>query len=275
MGLIMSEQNQQSVLLGKIAAYTGILVKDPGSTIFVSLAETYRKLGVYDDARQIIAKGIKSHPDFAPAYVVLGRVLCQLDNFDDSIEAFSRALELACDSLAALVGFARVQILLGNEVEARELLLKARQLSPADAIINKLLLSLPQMDGQVGEQEEKSGFDDDQGEVSELASPTLAALYQLQGLSEKALIVYQQLSDQDPDNLDLRRKIKELEGELQLNNNLDNGGDSIITPLIPSESGSIRIEDSVAVTDDDFAGETVLDTLNRWLNNIQLRRENV
>ncbi len=34
----MTEQNQQSLLLGKIAAYTEILVKDPNSTIFVSLA---------------------------------------------------------------------------------------------------------------------------------------------------------------------------------------------------------------------------------------------
>ena len=140
----MTDQNKQSLLLGKIAAYTEILVKDPSSTIFVSLAETYRKMGMLEDARQIIEKGLSVHPDFGPAQIVLGRVLCQLDDFDGSVAAFERALELDQDSLAALVGYARVQILLGNEVAARQLLLRARKLSPADPVINKLLLSLPE-----------------------------------------------------------------------------------------------------------------------------------
>jgi len=89
----MTDQYQQSLLLGKIAAYTEILVKDYNSTIFVSLAETYRKLGMFDDARQIISKGLTLHPDFSPAYIVLARTLCQLEDYSGSVTAFEQALE--------------------------------------------------------------------------------------------------------------------------------------------------------------------------------------
>jgi len=88
----MIDQNQQSLLLGKIAAYTEILVKDPSSTIFISLAETYRKMGMFDDARQIITKGLDLHSDVSPAYIVLARILCQLEDFDGSVVAFDTLL---------------------------------------------------------------------------------------------------------------------------------------------------------------------------------------
>ena len=253
----MTDQNMQSLLLGKIAAYTEILVKDPSSTIFVSLAETYRKMGMFEDARQIIQKGLELHPDFGPAHIVLGRVLCQLDDFDGSVSAFSRALELDSESLAALVGYARVQILLGDEIAARELLLHARELSPADPVINKLLLSLPEDCPvfNVAEEivEEKVA---PAAEATPLISTTLADLYLEQGLTAKALDIYQKLSRENPDDLTLRRRLKEVEALLTagpVTTTCDNSG------LVVGDSD----EDSV------------LKTLNLWLTNIRLRRTNV
>ena len=73
----MTEQNQQSSLLGNIAAYTEILAKDPNSTIFVSLSEAYRKMGMLDDARDVIKRGLINNPEYAPAHIDLARILCQ------------------------------------------------------------------------------------------------------------------------------------------------------------------------------------------------------
>ena len=67
----MTEQNQQSSLLGKVAAYTEILAKDPDSTIFVSLSEAYRKMGMLDEAKDVAERGLKKNPQFSPAYIVL------------------------------------------------------------------------------------------------------------------------------------------------------------------------------------------------------------
>jgi tetratricopeptide (TPR) repeat protein len=282
----MTDQNQQSLLLGKIAAYTEILVKDSNSTIFVSLGETYRKMGMLDDARQIISKGLTLHSDFSPAYIVLARTLCQLEDYSGSVVAFKRALDLDVESLAALVGYARVQILLGEEQSARELLLKARHLTPADPIINKLLLSLPDVPDL---KDQGIDVDTDQGvepvdNSTSLVSSTLADLYLAQGLSQKALHLYQRLSVKSPDDLSLRRRVKELERQLKDENSvvLDKDDTLQTEPL----QGTIDSDDSFTVAEpevehhngtaeDEVVVESVIETFNRWLHNIQRRRGNV
>ena len=272
----MTDQNQQSLLLGKIAAYTEILVKDPSSTIFVSLAETYRKMGMFDDSRQIISKGLQLHSDFSPAYIVLARALCQLEDFQGSVAAFEQALELDNESLAALVGYARVQILLGAEESARELLLRARNISPADPIINKMLLSLPvKIDISVAEPvEEVVPTDEVVNPPSPLVSSTLAELYLAQGLKEKALDLFQKLSDKNPDDLTLRRRIRELEGHFA-DETLGASEQSVPVSSVLEEVQSC---DSEANEIDDVTGpveDQILVTLNSWLYNIQKRRGNV
>ncbi len=271
----MDEHNQQSLLLGKIAAYTEILVKDPSSTIFVSLAETYRKMGMLEDARQIISKGLNLHSDFSPAYIVLARVLCQLEDFAGSNAAFEKALTFDPESLAALVGYARVQILLGENNTARELLLRARQLSPADPVINKLLLSLPEESEIVVEETDSLIEKNDQLEDSSvsLVSPTLADLYLSQGLTEKGLELYQQLSAQNPDDLNLRRKVKEL--ETQLLDEKQTVVDESVAPANQQEDLPLDSDEVVVGSAGDSVEESALVVLNQWLANIQQRRGNV
>jgi len=286
------EQNQQSLLLGKIAAYTEILVKDPNSTIFVSLAETYRKMGMFEDARQIIVKGLDLHPDVSPAYIVLARILCQLGDLSGSVATFEQALELDPENLSALVGYARVQILLGDEMAARKILLKARSLSSADPIINKLLLSLPQ-ENEIDEESTaaQSGQIDDIEENSPpLVSSTLAELYLVQGLTSKALDIFQRLSVQNPDDLFFRRKIKELEAQLDeekqpgaeipddiKSDQKDDVSQNVVevmeTPL--QQPTELKTELTGSVPSHGLKEEQILSTLNFWLSNIQQRRRNV
>ena len=269
----MTEQNQQSLLLSKIAAYTEILVKDPSSTIFVSLAETYRKMGMLNDARQIISKGLELHSDFCPGYIVLARILCQLEDLDGSVEAFERALSIDEESLAALVGYARVKIILGDDIGARELLLSARHLSPADPVINKLLLSLPE---EANDSEDSSDQDVvNDGEPCEskasLVSSTLAELYLAQGLTEKALDLYRQLSIQTPDDLSLRRRVKEVEGQI-IKDQSASEDDEVAEQFMEKEADVVA---SCTTEVDGINVDPVIETLNRWLLNIQEGRGNV
>lgn len=284
----MADQNDQSTLLGKIAAYTEILVKDPNSTIFVSLAETYRKMGMLEDARHIIEKGLELHPDFGPGHIVLARVQCQQEDFSASVDSFERALNFDPDSLAALVGYARVALLLDDKKKGRELLLRARDLSPADPVINKLLLSLPE--------EESSSDHADELRAEESSDPlisvTLAELYLKQGLMDEALNAYKELSANAPDDLSLRRKIKELEGSIGDADGSDcaseDGVDYVSQDSVSAEEQEEITSDvnqqegeSNADTDDPAADdprspeERVLSALNQWLETIQKRREHV
>lgn len=318
----MTEQNRQSMLLSKIAAYTEILVKDPRSTIFVSLAETYRKLGLLEDSRRIIEKGLEQHPDFSPAHIVLARVLCQLADYSGSQQAFETALELDPESLAAFVGYARVKLLLGEEAAARDLLLRARQLSPADPVINKLLLGLPQeADEEVDEEISAETIAETNAEIQEVATPehddsedesaepvteaaaaaatplissTLAELYLRQGLKEQALNVYRQLLQRRPDDLSLRRVIKELEAEFSDSKEADSAQPLTLVEDPAAETSTETAahepepETDPAATEppatepeasepeqDSSASEQILTTLNQWLYNIQQRRGHV
>jgi len=281
----MLDKNKQSLLLGKISAYTEILVKDPGSTIFVSLAETYRKLGMFDDARQIVTRGLELHPELSSAYIVMARILCQLKDFSGSVTNFEHALVLDPDNLSALVGYARVQILLGKKGDARKILLKARSLSPADPVINKLLLSLPR-EPEVGEESSDDFFGEvDDEEISPpLVSTTLAELYLVQGLTSKALDIFQRLSVQNPDDLSFRRKIKQLEGLLEQDTRsqdetiaTDKSTESDVSERDTALQQPTEIESDGAhpVPATESKQEQVLSTLNNWLSNIQQRRGNV
>jgi len=282
----MTEQNQRSSLLGKIAAYTEILAKDPKSTIFVSLGEAYRKMGMLDDARQVIEQGMNFHNEFSPACIVQARILCQQGDYQASEAAFDKALALDNESLAALVGYARLNILLGREAKASELLLTARKLSPADPVINKLLLSLPGEEKPVEEQV-------DTGETEEvvqppLASATLAELYLKQGLDQQALDIYRQLSNEDPNNLVLRRQIRDLEEKLygagEETGIIEEGEDVVTTESeqeLNSAEGVNGTESSVSLVSSESAAVDIDDTgrvlnvLNRWLDSIQQRRSDV
>ncbi|NOY14025.1 MAG: tetratricopeptide repeat protein [Deltaproteobacteria bacterium] len=295
----MTEQTQQNSLLGKIAAYTEILAKDPKSTIFVSLGEAYRKMGMLDDARQVIERGLEDHSDFSPAHIVLGRILFQQGDYSGSEASFQRALHWDAESLAALVGYARLNIVLGREEKARALLLDARQLSPADPVINKLLLSLPEKtpDVCVTEPEKVTVSADKAETVLPLASSTLADLYLKQGLSQQALEIYRQLLLDDPDNFLLRRKIRDIEGGQVAEDDssaiaesdesaVDAGAAdndhkpelsvtdaaSTAPPVAADEETAGAVSTVSGLT---IADEQALATLNRWLAGIQQRRADV
>lgn len=299
----MAEETLQSALLGKIAAYTEILQKDPKSTIFVSLGEAYRKLGHLDDARQIIEEGLAIHLDFSPAYVVLARTLCQQSEYEASDVAFAKAIELDGNSLAGLVGYARLAALIENVEKARALLFKARSLSPADPVINKFLNSLPPA------QKEPENLSSEPAEVSApLISATLADLYLKQSLPDKALEILRELMRNDPNNLELRRRIREaelmLDGDLEQataevhvadNNEESTTADSEeLTPLVDVESVDELKSADVEIEDEPLMHESVvmqpglstvdvepdsdmspLEIMNQWLENIQKRRTNV
>ena len=309
----MADQNLQNSLLGKIAAYTEILAKDPRSTIFVSLSEAYRKMGMLDDAYQVISKGLDSNVDFGPAHIVLACIQCQQGEYSASETSFQKALECDAESLAALVGYARLKILLGEETGARQLLLQARQLSPADPVINKLLLSLPEespvvdpveeevapvveTEEPVEDKETEGEQDPEEGEESStppLASATLADLYLKQGLTEQALEVYRRLSAEDPDNLEFRRRIRDLEEgqfapEIEPEPEqveaepaeIDRSAETIPDvaedePIPVVESFASDEIESQAANGLSLQDEKALATLNRWLDSIQQRRENV
>lgn len=130
-------------LLGKIAGYTEILAKDPQSTVFVSLCEAYRQLGMLDDALEIAQKGTRKLAAFSPGFVALGRIQAQQGDLAAAANSFEKALAIEKDSLAALKGLARTRHRQGHLDKAKDLLLRAQILNPQDPVVLKMLDTFP------------------------------------------------------------------------------------------------------------------------------------
>ena len=101
-------------LLGKIATFTELLAKDPHSTAFVSLSDIYRRMGLLEDALEVVEKGVKALPRFSPGYVMLGRLRLACGALEEAAAAFETALSMDEENLAASKGLAQVLIRLGK-----------------------------------------------------------------------------------------------------------------------------------------------------------------
>ncbi|MEX1184608.1 MAG: hypothetical protein WEF86_15490 [Gemmatimonadota bacterium] len=86
----------------EIAKLEDLYAGNPGGRVFVHLAEAYRKAGEHEHARRILSEGLERHADSASGYVVLGRVLADLEEDAEAESAFRRVLELDGGNLIAL-----------------------------------------------------------------------------------------------------------------------------------------------------------------------------
>jgi tetratricopeptide (TPR) repeat protein len=83
------------------------LVKEnPKGRLFASLADAYRKDGQYPKALEVLDAGLKNHPEYVSARVVLGRVHMATGDRARAREAFGRVVELDPESVIALKALA-------------------------------------------------------------------------------------------------------------------------------------------------------------------------
>ena len=92
--------------------------KKPRSRVFAPLAESYRKIGMLDEALKILKKGIKNHPSYTLGYIVLANCYFDKDQFE---AAYSTLLPFVSDNLENIKLqklFAQICEKLGNFDEA-------------------------------------------------------------------------------------------------------------------------------------------------------------
>jgi hypothetical protein len=112
----------------EIAKLEALYAGNPGGRVFVHLAEAYRKAGEHERARRILDEGLARHTDSASGYVVLGRVLADMQITAEAEIAFRRVLELDGGNLIALRWLGDLARQAGRNAEAalhyRELLIR-------------------------------------------------------------------------------------------------------------------------------------------------------
>ncbi|HEX6308881.1 MAG TPA: tetratricopeptide repeat protein [Longimicrobiales bacterium] len=112
----------------EIAKLEALYAGNPGGRVFVHLAEAYRKAGEHERARRILEEGLARHADSASGFVVLGRVLADMQIGAEAETAFRRVLELDGGNLVALRWLGDLAREAGRNAEAsayyRELLVR-------------------------------------------------------------------------------------------------------------------------------------------------------
>ena len=76
--------------------------RNPTSTIFARLADTYLVLGQAVEAANVCRRGLKYRPSYLAGHIVLGRALIDMDSLAAAAEEFQKVLTLEHDHLAAL-----------------------------------------------------------------------------------------------------------------------------------------------------------------------------
>ncbi|MGE3977597.1 MAG: tetratricopeptide repeat protein [Nitrospira sp.] len=75
--------------------------KEPGSKVFISLAEEYGKAGMWEEAVAVLEDGLKTYPGFITAMVALGRAYEQLNQPVKAKAILEEAIKLSPDNLRA------------------------------------------------------------------------------------------------------------------------------------------------------------------------------
>ena len=122
----------------KIQHLEGQLSRDPHSTLFVQLAEEYRKAGEYQKALEVCREGLTKHPGYISARVTLGHILLDQDALEAAQYELEAVIGQAPDNLKANNIFAEVYHRSGRLDDALEKYRIVQMLNPSDSKVSVL-----------------------------------------------------------------------------------------------------------------------------------------
>ncbi len=113
--------------------------KDPDSKLFLPLAEEYRKEGMFDEAVDVLKKGLERHPSYVTARVALGKTYLEQGKEDEALGEFEEVIAVVPDNLFAQKKIAEIYRDRGDMVKALQHFQKVAYLNPNDEDAAKFL----------------------------------------------------------------------------------------------------------------------------------------
>ena len=115
-----------------IRALTQRLAAEPGSLVFLDLAEALRRRGQLDAAAAVVRGGLARYPQLAAAHDLLARIHTDRGEGDAAFDAWTEALRHDPRHVGALRGLAFLSYRAGDLVRAERHLMAAVELNPED-----------------------------------------------------------------------------------------------------------------------------------------------
>lgn len=106
--------------------------KDPNSKLFIPLAEEYNKAGMFDEAIEVLTKGIERQPDYMSARVSLGKVYIVRGMLEEARVEFEKVVSAIPDNLYAHKRLAEIYRDLGEKDKAIKEFKTVLKLNPMD-----------------------------------------------------------------------------------------------------------------------------------------------
>ena len=116
-----------------------ILDQDPNSQIFASLAEAYRKKGDLDKAFRICQNGLRVHPSYASAHVVMSKINLDRGQYDWAEAEIKKAIDIEGPNRGVELLLAEIRIYRGDFQSAITTLKRLIEADPTNDQIRKLL----------------------------------------------------------------------------------------------------------------------------------------
>ncbi|MEX1099064.1 MAG: CDC27 family protein, partial [Bacteriovoracaceae bacterium] len=162
----MAKRQKKSSLLAK---YSLLYQKKPQSRVFAPLAESYRKLGMLEEAFKILKEGIKRHPTYVMGYIVLGHCYFDQENYELAYNTVRPFVSDHLENISLQKLFAQICINLGYLEEALNTFKYLLLINPKDQYVSEQV-KLLEDDLLLSDDEKKSapenspGFNDDEDE---------------------------------------------------------------------------------------------------------------
>ncbi len=123
----------------RITKCNKILEDNPNSQIFAALADAYRKKGEIDRAFRICQNGLKIHPNYGSAHLVMAKINMDKGLYDWAETEVEKAIEIDGATRATELLLSEIYIYKGEFNKACRLLEKLHQGDPDNDQITKLL----------------------------------------------------------------------------------------------------------------------------------------
>jgi predicted regulator of Ras-like GTPase activity (Roadblock/LC7/MglB family) len=126
----------------RISKCEKILGANPQSQIFAALADAYRKRGDLGRAYEVCAEGLKVHPNYPSARVVMAKIYLAKENLDLASEELERAIDSTGRTRAIDLLEAEILIRRGQRAEACLILQGLEATGPEDENVKSLMALL-------------------------------------------------------------------------------------------------------------------------------------
>lgn len=117
-------------LWAAVRRFEGVLKKDAGAYSFAPLSDTYRQLGLLEDALATARKGAAIHPDFAAGQMALAKASMECGLKVESVKALEAVVRITPENIEAQRLLADLYTAEGREEEALRCLAVASSMDP-------------------------------------------------------------------------------------------------------------------------------------------------